>query len=151
MTLVVMAWAGRHFYARAWSSFRHHAADMNTLIAVGTGAAFLYSVLATVAPGFFLSRGVPPDVYYEAVVIIIALILAGNALEARAKSRHLGSPARPRRAPAADRPRAAGRRGDATCRSSGCGAGTSCSSAPASACRSTARSSRGRARSTSRC
>jgi P-type Cu+ transporter len=87
LTLAVMAWAGRHFYARAWSGFRHHSADMNTLTAVGTGAAFLYSVLATVAPGFFLARGVAPDVYYEAVVIIIALILTGNALEARAKSR----------------------------------------------------------------
>ena len=58
---------------------------MNTLIAVGTGAAFLYSVLATVAPEFFLSRGVLPDLYYEAVIMIIALILTGNALEARAK------------------------------------------------------------------
>jgi Cu+-exporting ATPase len=87
LTLGVMAWAGRHFYVRAWSGFRHHSADMNTLVAVGTGAAFLYSVLATVAPGFFLSRGVAPDVYYEAVVIIIALILTGNAFEARAKSR----------------------------------------------------------------
>jgi len=87
LTLAVMAWAGRHFYTRAWSGFRHHSADMNTLTAVGTGAAFLYSVLATVAPGFFLACGVAPDVYYEAVVIIIALILTGNALEARAKSR----------------------------------------------------------------
>jgi Cu+-exporting ATPase len=87
LTLFVMAWAGRHFYTRAWSGFRHHSADMNTLTAVGTGAAFLYSVLATVAPGFFLSRGVAPDIYYEAVVIIIALILTGNMLEARAKSR----------------------------------------------------------------
>ena len=87
LTVGVMAWAGRHFYVRAWSGFRHHSADMNTLIAVGTGAAFLYSVIATVAPGFFLARGVPPDVYYEAVVIIIALILTGNMFEARAKSR----------------------------------------------------------------
>lgn len=85
LTLGVMVWAGRHFYARAWAAFRHHSADMNTLIAVGTGAAFVYSVIATVAPGFFVSRGVPPDVYYEAVVIIIALILTGNAFEARAK------------------------------------------------------------------
>ncbi|HKV10061.1 MAG TPA: heavy metal translocating P-type ATPase, partial [Thermoanaerobaculia bacterium] len=87
ITVLVMAWAGRHFYVRAWSGFRHHSADMNTLIAVGTSAAFLYSLLATVAPGFFLRNGVAPDVYYEAVVIIIALILAGNTLEARAKSR----------------------------------------------------------------
>jgi Cu+-exporting ATPase len=84
-TLGLMAWAGRHFYTRAWSAFRHHSADMNTLVAVGTGAAFLYSVVATVAPGFFLRRGVQPDVYYEAVIFIISLILAGNAMEARAK------------------------------------------------------------------
>lgn len=84
-TLGVMVWAGRHFYTRAWASFRHHAADMNTLIAVGTGAAFVYSVIATVVPEFFLQRGVAPDVYYEAVIIIIALILTGNAFEARAK------------------------------------------------------------------
>jgi Cu+-exporting ATPase len=85
LTLAVMAWAGRHFYTRAWASFRHRSADMNTLVAVGTGAAFTYSVVATVAPGFFLRHGVVPDVYYEAVVIIIALILVGNTLEARAK------------------------------------------------------------------
>jgi Cu+-exporting ATPase len=87
VTVGVMTWAGRHFYIRAWASFRHHAADMNTLIAVGTGAAFAYSVIATLAPGFFISHGVAPDAYYEAVVFIIALILAGNAFEARAKGR----------------------------------------------------------------
>ncbi len=85
LTAGVMAWAGRHFYVRAWKSFLHHTADMNTLIAVGTGAAFIYSVIATVAPEFFRARGVAPDVYYEAVIIIIALILTGNAFEARAK------------------------------------------------------------------
>jgi len=85
LTIAVMAWAGRHFYTRAWSAFRHHSADMNTLIAVGTGAAFVYSLIATIAPGFFVRRGVAPDVYYEAVIIIIALILTGNAFEARAK------------------------------------------------------------------
>jgi Cu+-exporting ATPase len=87
VTLGVMLWAGRHFYTRAWAAFRHHSADMNTLVAVGTGAAFLYSVVATVAPGAFTRRGLAPDVYYEAVVIIIALILTGNAFEARAKRR----------------------------------------------------------------
>jgi Cu+-exporting ATPase len=85
LTLGVMLWAGRHFYTRAWAAFRHHSADMNTLIAVGTGAAFVYSLVATVAPSVFLSRGLAPDVYYEAVVFIIALILMGNAFEARAK------------------------------------------------------------------
>ena len=87
VTAGVMMWSGRHFYIRAWASFRHHSADMNTLIAVGTGAAFIYSVTATVTPGFFISHDVAPDVYYEAVVFIIALILMGNTFEARAKGR----------------------------------------------------------------
>lgn len=87
LTAGIMVWAGRHFYVRAWSGLRHHAADMSTLIAVGTGAAFLYSAVATIAPGFFLSRGIAPDVYYEAVVIILGFILLGNAFEARAKGR----------------------------------------------------------------
>ena len=91
VTVIVMGWAGRHFYIRAWTAFRHHAADMNTLIAVGTGAAFLFSLLATVAPGFFLARGVAPDVYYEAIILILALILTGNALEARARRRTSGA------------------------------------------------------------
>jgi Cu+-exporting ATPase len=85
-TLVVMAWAGRHFYVRAWKGLSHRTADMNTLIAIGTGAAFLYSVVATVAPNLFVSEGARPDVYYEAVIIIIALVLLGNAMEARAKT-----------------------------------------------------------------
>ncbi len=85
VTLVVMLWAGRHFYTRAWLAFQHRSADMNTLIAVGTGAAFVFSSLATFTPALFTSRGVAPDVYYEAVIIIIALILVGNMLEARAK------------------------------------------------------------------
>ena len=85
LTVGIMSWAGRHFYTRAWQAFRHHAADMNTLVAVGTGAAFVYSFIATVAPGLFRAAGLPPDVYFEAVIIIIALILAGNSFEARAK------------------------------------------------------------------
>ena len=87
VTLGVMLWAGRHFYTRAWAAFRHHSADMNTLVAVGTSAAFVYSAVATLAPGFFTRRGMAPDVYYEAVIIIIALILTGNLFEARAKGR----------------------------------------------------------------
>ncbi len=85
LTLGVMLWAGRHFYTRAWAAWRRRSADMNTLVAVGTGAAFLYSLLATMAPEVFTSRGLTPDVYYEAVVFIIALVLLGNTLEARAK------------------------------------------------------------------
>jgi Cu+-exporting ATPase len=84
-TLVVMLWAGRHFYTRAWIALTHRSADMNTLISVGTGAAFSFSVVATVAPQLFSRHGVVPVVYYEAVILIIALILVGNALEARAK------------------------------------------------------------------
>ena len=87
LTAGVMAWAGRQFYVRAWRAGRHGGADMNTLVAVGTGAAFLYSLVATVAPQIFLRRGLMPDVYFEAVILIIALILTGRAFEARAKRR----------------------------------------------------------------
>jgi len=85
--LVVMVWAGRHFYTRAAAALRHRATDMNTLIAVGTGAAFVYSAIATIAPSVFIAHGVVPDLYFETVIVIIALILTGNALEARAKRR----------------------------------------------------------------
>jgi Cu+-exporting ATPase len=85
VTVFVMAWAGRHFYVRGWRGLRRRSPDMNTLIAIGTGAAFVYSATATIAPGLFLRHGLAPDVYYEAVIIIIALILTGNTLEARAK------------------------------------------------------------------
>ncbi len=85
VTVVVMAWAGRHFYVRAWAATRHRAATMNTLVALGTGAAFLLSVVATLAPGAFERRGLSPDVYYEAVILILALLLVGQTLEARAK------------------------------------------------------------------
>ena len=60
---------------------------MNTLIAVGTGAAFGFSLFMTAAAGWVLSRGVAPQVYYETVAAIIALVLLGNLFEARAKSR----------------------------------------------------------------
>jgi len=85
-TVFVMTWAGRHFYTRAWSGLTHGTADMSTLIAVGTGSAFLYSLAATLAPQWFVAEGARPDVYYEAVIIIIALVLLGNAMEARAKT-----------------------------------------------------------------
>jgi len=87
LTLPVMVWSGRQFYRGAWTGFRHRTADMNTLIAVGTGAAFLYSLVATLAPGVFTRAGLPADTYYEAVSAIIALILLGRLLEARAKGR----------------------------------------------------------------
>ena len=87
MTLPVLAWSGRSFFRGAWSGLLHGSADMNTLIATGTGAAFVYSAVATIAPGVFERAGLPADVYYEAVSMIIALVLLGKLLEARAKGR----------------------------------------------------------------
>src|SRR3989441_833188 len=87
LTLPVVVWSGGQFYGGAWSGFKPRTADMNTLIAVGTGAAYLYSLVATFAPGALAAAGRSPDVYYEAVSAIIALILLGRLLEARAKGR----------------------------------------------------------------
>jgi Cu+-exporting ATPase len=87
VTLPVVAWSGQQFYKGTWSGFRHRTADMNTLIGVGTGAAYVYSIVATAAPGVFLHAGLPADVYYEAVAAIIALVLLGRLLEAHAKGR----------------------------------------------------------------
>lgn len=87
ITLPVVLWAGRHFYLRAWAAARHQSADMNTLIAVGTGSALLFSVAATVLPGWFQAHGLQPEVYYEAVVWIVALVLLGNYFEVKAKHR----------------------------------------------------------------
>ncbi len=87
LSAIVAGWAGRRFYVKAWSALRHKTADMNTLVALGTGAAFLYSAATTVAPGFFVAHGIAPDVYYDAGILIIGLVLAGNALESRAKGR----------------------------------------------------------------
>ncbi len=85
LTVFVMAWAGRRFYVSGFRAFRHGVPDMNSLVAVGTGAAFVYSLVATLWPGIFTAAGVMPDLYYEAVIIIIALVLVGRALEARAR------------------------------------------------------------------
>jgi Cu+-exporting ATPase len=84
-TAVVMAWAGRSFYVRAWTAARHRTANMNTLITIGTGAAFAYSAVATFIPDILHAGGAEPDVYFEAVILIIALVLLGNTMEARAK------------------------------------------------------------------
>jgi Cu+-exporting ATPase len=87
VTLPVVFWAGWQFYEGAWKGLKHRSADMNTLIAVGTGAAFLYSLVATLFPGVFTTAGLMADVYYEGVNAIIALILLGRLLEAQAKGR----------------------------------------------------------------
>ena len=81
----ILGWAGRRFYTKAWSALLHKTADMNTLVALGTGAAFLYSAAGTIAPGFFVAHGIAPDVYFEAAILIVGLVLTGNALESRAK------------------------------------------------------------------
>jgi P-type Cu+ transporter len=87
LTTPVLFWSGRHFFRGAYSGLLHGTADMNTLIALGTGSAWLFSVVATVAPGIFTRAGLVPDVYFEAVAMIIALILLGKVLESRAKGR----------------------------------------------------------------
>ncbi len=81
----VQFWIGWQFYKGAGSAFKHHRADMNTLIAVGTSAAYLYSVAATVFPSLFARVGIEPKVYFDTSAIIIVLILFGRLLEARAK------------------------------------------------------------------
>jgi Cu+-exporting ATPase len=99
LATVVVLYSGRDFFTGAWAALRHRAANMSTLIATGTGAAYLYSTAATIAPGFFAGgstgadamRGMTeasmPPVYFEAASVIIALILLGRMLEARAKGR----------------------------------------------------------------
>jgi Cu+-exporting ATPase len=81
----VMAGPGREYYVRAAQGLRHRRFDMSTLIAVGTGSAFAYSLAATLFPHAFHARGLMPDVYYEAVIFIIALVLTGRMFEVRAR------------------------------------------------------------------
>jgi P-type Cu+ transporter len=85
LAVFIAGWAGRRFYSKAWSALRHKTADMNTLVALGTGAAFIYSAASTIVPGFFVAHGIAPDVYFEAGILIIGLVLVGNTLESRAK------------------------------------------------------------------
>ncbi|MBZ5637761.1 MAG: heavy metal translocating P-type ATPase [Acidobacteriia bacterium] len=92
LTLPIVLYSGRSYYTRAWAALRHRTVDMNTLIALGTGAALLYSLAATVAPGLVApGRGASPHaappVYFEAVAGIIALVLLGKLLETRARAR----------------------------------------------------------------
>jgi Cu+-exporting ATPase len=81
----VQFWIGWQFYKGAWGAFKHRNAEMNTLIAVGTSAAYLYSVAATLFPSFFETGGIKPEVYFDTSALIIVLILLGRLLEARAK------------------------------------------------------------------
>jgi len=83
----VVVVAGRQFFVLAFKAARHGAADMNTLVALGVGAAYGYSTTAILFPSFFLAAGQTPDVYFEAAAIIVTLILLGRLLEERAKGR----------------------------------------------------------------
>jgi Cu+-exporting ATPase len=87
LTLPVVLWSGREFFIGAWRAMKHRAADMNTLVAMGTGSALLYSIVNTFLGGLLARYGLPSDVYYEAVVWIIALVLLGRLLEHGAKRR----------------------------------------------------------------
>ncbi|HLG10373.1 MAG TPA: heavy metal translocating P-type ATPase [Dehalococcoidia bacterium] len=95
VALPVQIWAGWQFYVITWKTARHGGTDMNTLIALGTTAAFLYSTVATFWPSLFESAhrahdhllGDRPPVYYDTAVVILALILFGRWLETRAKGK----------------------------------------------------------------
>jgi Cu+-exporting ATPase len=91
IAVFVMAWAGRRIYAGALAAGIHGSADMNTLVSLGTLAAFLYSAAVTVAPAFFQARGIHGEVYYEAAILIVAFVITGRALEARAKRQTTGA------------------------------------------------------------
>jgi Cu+-exporting ATPase len=85
LTLPVLAWSGNQFFVSAWNGLRNHNTNMDTLVALGTGAAWAYSTVVAVAPQFFPAG--TAGMYFEVAVIVIALILLGQALEMRAKSR----------------------------------------------------------------
>src|SRR5438067_8900197 len=90
LTTVVVLWAGGFFFARAWQSIINRSLNMFTLIAVGVGGAYIYSVVAVIAPGIFpesfRSHG-EVDLYFEAAAVITTLVLLGQLIEARARSR----------------------------------------------------------------
>ena len=81
----VQFWAGWRFYKGAWGALKHRTTDMNTLITVGTSAAYIYSVIAVLFPKLFTSNGLTASVYFDTSSAIITLILLGRYLEARAK------------------------------------------------------------------
>src|SRR5438128_1792032 len=90
LTTPVVLWAGGFFFARAWQSILNRSLNMFTLIAVGVGAAYFYSVVAVIAPGIFptsFRRHGEVDLYFEAAAVITTLVLLGQLLEAKARSR----------------------------------------------------------------
>lgn len=86
LTLPVVFWFGRNFFAGAWKQARHGKANMDTLVALSTGIAFSFSAFNTINPDFWHRRGIHPHVYFEAAAVIIAFISLGKLLEERAKS-----------------------------------------------------------------
>ncbi|PSW08389.1 copper-translocating P-type ATPase [Photobacterium rosenbergii] len=85
ITLVLLATVGKHFFVNAWKAFKHHRATMDTLVALGTGAAWLYSTFVVLVPDLLPMQA--RHVYFEASAMILGLITLGHALEARARSR----------------------------------------------------------------
>ena len=86
-SLPVVGWAGRHFFVRAWRLARRGGADMNTLIALGAGTAFVSSAAVTIAPSAAVAVGLPLHVWFEAIPWVIGLVMLGNHFEAKAKGR----------------------------------------------------------------
>ena len=86
LSLPVLFFFGRGFFVNGWKQLRHRQANMDTLVALSTSIAFLFSLFNTVYPQFWLRRGLEPHVYYEAACVIIAFVLVGKLLEERAKS-----------------------------------------------------------------
>ena len=82
----VVFYFGRNFFVNAWKQAKHGKANMDTLVALSTGIAFLFSTFNTLFPGFWHARGVHAHVYFEAASVVIAFISLGKLLEGRAKS-----------------------------------------------------------------
>jgi P-type Cu+ transporter len=88
---IVQFWAGRRFYRAAWRAAIHGSTSMDTLVVVGTSAAWAYSVLVTFVPSIFRSAGIEPRTYFDSSTAIVGLVLMGRWLEARAKAQTVGA------------------------------------------------------------
>ncbi len=87
LTTPIIFISGKRFYKSFWANLKHFSANMDTLVAVGTGTAFLYSVAATLFPTWISNDNIIPHVYFDTAAVIILLILMGKVLETRAKSK----------------------------------------------------------------
>ncbi len=151
----VVLWGGLPFFQRGWTSLVTRHLNMFTLIALGTGVAYGYSVVAALVPAIFpvSFRGMDGAVavYFEAAAVITTLVLLGQLLELQARARASGAVRAAARPGTEDRPRATRRRqrGGHPARAGSCRA-SGCACAPAKRCRSTAFCSTATARSTNR-